>query len=310
MKDDTRYIARATLDNIELPDEHDEIQFSDFVIRLCPNHAQPIPVEEEDGTVTDVDWQYPAKPDTRFPICDYYLEIPFTPVSSKRWKEAEDKLVWALNRLRLFKKGRLWGSLYNVFNAGSPGIQKGLEDIEALMRRRHTRAPSKGLWLGGFRNIYSVEENEVTPLTVFVEEMKNVPTKSFEVALRRFHQSFDRDLPDDQAVDLFIALESLFSEDREAIAYKIALRAACLLETEPKERKALFVFLKQAYSGRSKAVHGKSATSSWWTEGNLARLEGTVRKALRQLLQRAKHGMAVKAGSLDDSLFFSSSELA
>jgi hypothetical protein len=93
VEDDTRYIARATLDNIELPDEHDEIQLSDFVIRLCPNHAQPIPIEEENGMGTDVDWQYPAKPDIRFPVCDYYLEIPFTPVSSRRWKEAEDKLL-------------------------------------------------------------------------------------------------------------------------------------------------------------------------------------------------------------------------
>ncbi len=157
-----------------------------------------------------------------------------------------------------------------------------------------------GLW-----SYYSIKEDEVAPLIAFTNEMENAPREFVEVALRRFHQSFDRDLPEDQAIDLCVALECLFSEDREAIGYKIALRAAYLLETDPEKRKALFTFLRQAYRERSNVVHGTGSRPSWRTkENNADKLADIVRSALRQLLQHAKQGKVLKTRDLDHDLFF------
>lgn len=303
------YVARAALDNIKLPDGCDEISFSDFAIKVCPNHAEPIPIGGEDGTVDDWGWQYPTKPDQRFPVCDYYLEIPFSPVSSGRWKEADEKLAWALNRLRLFKAGRLWGSLHRVFDVASPGIKRGLEDISDSLLRRPTNAPSLG-FEPSFRHVYDIQQDELERMVKFVEEMKEVARAQFEVALHRLHLSFDRDLAQDQAIDLFVALESLFSDDRDAITYKMALRTAYLLEPESIERKELFQFLKRAYSARSAIIHGGN-TSSWLTKKddtsgqiNLDKLEDVVKRVLHQLLQHAQRGLVLTPKNLDDYLFF------
>ena len=61
----------------------------------------------------------------------------------------------------------------------------------------------------------------------------------------------------DSAIDLGIALESLFLEDTDSseLAYKLSLRGARLLGTSTPDRKATRRLFKAIYTARSRAVH-------------------------------------------------------
>lgn len=78
------------------------------------------------------------------------------------------------------------------------------------------------------------------------------------VALRRFNQTYDRTTPEDQIIDLTIALESCLLADasKEELNYRLALRGAALLTQaklrEPEKAQAL---LKAMYAIRSAIVH-------------------------------------------------------
>ena len=52
------------------------------------------------------------------------------------------------------------------------------------------------------------------------------------------------------------ALESMFTTDSNELVHKIAERVACFLRTTGTERKEVFRHIKEAYSLRSKVVHG------------------------------------------------------
>lgn len=306
------YRARATLGNIELPEGIEEIVFPDFVIRECPNKAQPLPFKDESGNIVDVDWVYPEKPDPRFPVCDYYLETHFSAESGYGWSESEWLLAWCLTRLRLFKRGRLWSSLYRVDEVARPGIRTGA-DISESLRRRPKEPPSPPLHAGlitSFRYLYQIDKDEVERLRDFVEQIGKISGRDFELAIRRFHQSFDRDLPDDQALDLFIALESLLSDDPEAIRYKIALRAGHLVGRDRTDKINVNSFLKTAYNQRSGIVHGRQSSIRWLrsksygARNNFDELEDIVRRVLRTLLEKACDGTILRPADLDEILFF------
>ena len=78
------------------------------------------------------------------------------------------------------------------------------------------------------------------------------------VALRRFNQTYDRITPEDQIIDLTIALESCLLADasKEELNYRLALRGAALLTQaklwEPEKAQEL---LKAMYAIRSAIVH-------------------------------------------------------
>ncbi len=63
----------------------------------------------------------------------------------------------------------------------------------------------------------------------------------------------------------FVALESLFSDDKNEISYKISLRTAYFLFPDnPKERKQLFDQLRAGYTIRSNFIHGSKIDTSKW----------------------------------------------
>ena len=298
-------VARAYLDNLMLPVGRDVLAFSDFFIKKSPNCIRDVTITLEDGTKAVVP-SYPDEDeyDPGFPKCRYYLELELGKVNMFDFDEAEKKLTWALDRLRLFKPGLLWGELYGIFDPKEHPV--GTFEF----RRAHEEGPYPVNFRAGFSGLFVIEENEVDSIVDFVNDLKNIPTDSFAVALRRFHLYFDRDLIQDRALDLMVALESMFSEDPEAIAYKIALRAAYLIEREPQKRKNLFEFLKKAYKARNSIVHGRD-NGSWLeektyipTQTNLDSLEEIVRKNLLTLLRSAQHGLILKPSELDGYLFF------
>jgi hypothetical protein len=294
------------LDNLRLLVNAEGLTFSGFFIRKSPNCMRNVTITGEDGKEVVVP-SYPDEDEYEpgFPKCNYYLELELGRVDPFAFDKAKEKLTWAVNRLRLFKPGLLWAELYGIFDPKEHPVGA------YLIERSHQEGPYPPNYTAGFGGVFVVEENEVDSIVSFVNNLKDVPTDPFAVALRRFHLYFDRDLMQDRAIDLMVILESLFSEDSEAIAYKIALRAACLIEPEPQKRRALFDFLKRAYNERSIIVHGKGK-SPWLTNRtynptltNLDSLEEVVRKSLLVFLKSAQQGVIVKPSDLDRHLFFS-----
>lgn len=311
MEEETlEYKLIATLGRIELPNQWDHVSFSDFSINRSPNRAVPVPILSDDGTCIDYDWADPEKPDLRFPVCEYYLEKQFKSVKGQGWQRAEWELAWTLTKLRLFKKGPLWGAIYNVADLASPGIIRS-NDITESLRRRPNKPPRSSLFL----SFYEINDEDLEPLREFLDSMHDSYAEPFQIAIRRFNQSFDRDLPEDKAVDLFIALESLLSEGPEAIGYKIALRASHLVGCSRSEKLDIYGFLREAYSVRSRIVHGelykKKPAAEWLRDKcysgstNLYEIEKIVKTVFRTLIEKVRRGEVFKADEIDNDILFS-----
>jgi len=79
----------------------------------------------------------------------------------------------------------------------------------------------------------------------------------FALALNRFSSSYDQAKIEDKLLDLWIGLETLFSEgiDRE-LRYRISLRIAYFLGKKANTRDEVFKRTRESYDCRSSIVHG------------------------------------------------------
>ena len=79
------------------------------------------------------------------------------------------------------------------------------------------------------------------------------------LTMQRLNSAMRRLTPVDAAIDLGIVFEILFlqdsSADRSELTFKLRVRAARFLETNPKERRRIFGLLGDLYKVRSAAVH-------------------------------------------------------
>ena len=127
-----------------------------------------------------------------------------------------------------------------------------------------------------------------------IEALEGGAYDRWTIPLDRFRQVPTRSAPVDRLIDLFIAAEGLFFDEHEAeISYKLALRAALANPSDEFQPKAVFDFMRDAYSVRSKVVHGNRAVaeeSGKWPR----RLDGTrtdqvsdVAGDLEELMQAA-----------------------
>lgn len=84
----------------------------------------------------------------------------------------------------------------------------------------------------------------------------------FQHAMNRFQNSFERYSLDDpeKILEYSIALESLYlgdtNEPKTELSYRIAIRAARILETDFEKRYEVFNIVKDLYNFRSKIAHG------------------------------------------------------
>jgi len=103
-----------------------------------------------------------------------------------------------------------------------------------------------------------------------------------------------RTSPEDQLIDLAIALEALFSPtEATELRFRIAHRAALLLGTDPEDRRSLLRFLRKVYDARSGLVHegkspfvakdGRGQNAPDLTSDDLQRLADLVRQAILRL---------------------------
>ena len=145
----------------------------------------------------------------------------------------------------------------------------------------------------------ALQESEVTILETLVSLLEGKSGRSRPIlqARRRLANSIDRYTPDDpeKLIEYAIALESLFlsdaSDERTELSYRLALRAARLLEEDLASRLSCFRTVRDLYKLRSRIAHGGSLeelkpVEHKKLESVLLRCPSIVSKSIRALLER------------------------
>ncbi|MGZ0049621.1 hypothetical protein [Brevibacillus gelatini] len=112
------------------------------------------------------------------------------------------------------------------------------------------------------------------------------------LAFRRYALSLEKKSNEDQLLDLWIALESLFAPDgkKGEITYKLRLRMAYYFGESYAQRQKIAEFVKKSYNHRSEIVHsGKVFGSKLTDEVNTLRL-----LARATILNTAMHGITLQ----------------
>lgn len=161
--------------------------------------------------------------------------------------------------LRLLKKGDV-GAPAIYEKKQTPVLWQGVRMVNVLGDQQVRQFP-----LSPFQ-YYELSEQEIPDLKELSKALHQLSTEhkqaslygDMTLALRRFNQSYHRTLPEDQIIDLTIALESslLTKEKGEELSYRLSLRGTGLLAPrgawDPDKSQAL---LKVMYDIRSKIVH-------------------------------------------------------
>ncbi len=153
-----------------------------------------------------------------------------------------------------------------------------------------------------------LSREEAATLADYCQRLQPIDLFMYEVPIGLFVESFYRPRAVDRGLNLVVATEALFSEGAESIAYKVALRVSCSLETSGEKRRALFDLVKTAYSHRNALVHGstkKRPSASTWFSEHLTELEDVVRRGLDFVIQGLVAGKPILPDALDDYLFSS-----
>lgn len=160
----------------------------------------------------------------------------------------------ALSAFRLFKVGGVgyeWIQLAPVSWAPFGGIQ-------------FTMGHEGEVDTGGK---YSLEEREIPAFVRFWRIYRDSVVKDqrrMDLAIRRFNFAYGRFRPEDRLIDYSVSLESLLlrGDEQQELRYRLALRGAALLGRNPEDREAVFRLLSEAYSQRSRIVHGGDAETT------------------------------------------------
>jgi hypothetical protein len=91
------------------------------------------------------------------------------------------------------------------------------------------------------------------------------------IAIRRFNVADEPRIETDALLDLWIAMEALFSpDDGREVTFRLAQNAANFIDRSDVARRTLFNWIKKGYDLRSSLVHGREAKLS-----RLTRLDGS-----------------------------------
>lgn len=109
--------------------------------------------------------------------------------------------------------------------------------------------------------------------------IKDNTDSRFGVALRRLASGMERRNKEDQLIDYMIGLEALYLPDgNHELSFRLSLRVAFLLNSDSKDRKEEYLFLRQLYKSRSKIVHGNPFSTE---HNDILRIEELLRKSLK-----------------------------
>jgi hypothetical protein len=192
--------------------------------------------------------------------------------------DARTEIEKALTIFRLFKTRPIG---FNVI------VQPYSDDVSysysasALLHYMLWAAPDSTL----SREIYQLQEPEVEEFASFFREYDLPTIFNLRLAIAYFNKSYiEPYTPRDSFLDIMICLENLLLKGtHQELTYKLAMRMAHLLGGDVHERSNLFQFIKEAYSLRSKIVHGGDIRNL--SEEYLFRVRDIARKSIKYLLK-------------------------
>jgi hypothetical protein len=136
------------------------------------------------------------------------------------------------------------------------------------------------------------EQEIVTARILLPVHLAGLDQQGFDVAIRRFRDSYERYHPTDtgKLLDIAIALEALLLNDDQTkeVSHRLCVRGARWLETTLPERRETFKHLKWLYALRSRIAHGAVLKSA-----DKAKLAVVLEQApilLRRAMRRALEG--------------------
>src|SRR5439155_12429091 len=108
---------------------------------------------------------------------------------------------------------------------------------------------------------YNLSDDRVAHVQEIFSALRNLSPgdrEKVELAIERFHRSFDTPRPEERVVDLMIALESVLGDRASGTAYKLSVRLPHYVATERADRTGLRSLVAKAYGLRSAIVHGRA----------------------------------------------------
>lgn len=285
------FIARAVIYNVltidlELPFSLDQFKFNEYPDKVAI--AYHLGGEEK-----------PADWDPRYPMWHVYIEFPFSIVKNGRFPvaffgskaTAAKVLSELLTIFQLYSSTPIGGRVHAIRQAVNVDFIN--DDVISFPKDIGANPADSEVFFITNDNIADIEKH--------LRSLWKQEWFPIHLAVSRYMHSFSKDIfskgfePDDAFMDLMISLENLFGSP-EAIIYKIAMRASCLLETTAEGRRRLNKTIKNWYKKRSKIAHG---------DGNrvvelhdVEELREVVRRAIMTVWQ-----VKLKGDQLDDYLF-------
>lgn len=285
------FIARAVIYNVltidlELPLSLDQFKFDEYSDKKAV--AYHLGSEEK-----------PADWDPRYPKWYVYIEFPFSIVKDGRFPleftacEAIATKTFSelLTILQLYSSIPIGGRVHAIRPAANIDF---VNDDVILFPKDIGANPADP-------EIFFITNNNIDDIVRHFKSLWRQDWIPIHLAVSRYMHSFYKDIfsdgfePDDAFLDLMISLENLFGS-HEAIVYKIAMRAACLLQARAEGRRSLNKAIKNWYTKRSKIAHGDGDKVVKWQD--VEELREVVRRAILTVWQ-----VKLKGDQLDDYLF-------
>ncbi|MFH2211585.1 MAG: hypothetical protein ABIJ01_08110 [Pseudomonadota bacterium] len=134
-------------------------------------------------------------------------------------------------------------------------VTKSLDAMDGM--RQIQKNGIGGAWALPTKDLTQEVKEKINALWPLVSGSAKIAKNFLGIAIRRYALAMSRPSLDDKLIDLMISAEAIFLRvDQNELTYKLAHRAALLLGTNSSQQKEIFKFINDAYSMRSKVVHG------------------------------------------------------
>lgn len=148
-------------------------------------------------------------------------------------------------------------------------------------------------WAIAKKSFEKMDQQKLKELWPIFDGSNRRPLHFLVIAVRRFSLAMTRTSLEDRLIDLMICAEAIFLRvDSNELSDKLAYRAALLLGKNSVNKKEIFKFFKDAYTLRSKVVHGsksfvQDAKDADEQTSRIGTLSDHLRNAIVIMLDRA-----------------------
>lgn len=170
-------------------------------------------------------------------------------------------------------------------------VTKALDTLNGMLQFQKNGLGN--VWNLPTKDLTQEVKEKITTLWPLISGSAKNPKNFLGIAIRRYALAMSRPSLDDKLIDLMISAEAIFLRvDNNELTYKLAHRAALLLGKNSIQQKEIFKFLKDAYSMRSKVVHGANSYAKEPRDiekltNTICRLTEIIRESILKMLELA-----------------------